>query len=398
MNVDKIRKDFPILQKKDPVTYFDNACNTLRPTQVMNAMNEYYEEFPACVGRSHHKLSRLATEATNNARKTIQKFIGAKKTEEIIFTRNATEGINLIANTLSFNPQSIVLSHSKEHNSNHVPWLRLQEDGVIKHETYDWSSDVFNLGKFEELMSSKVSLVTMGHTTNLDGTTIPAKEVVRIAHDYGAKVLFDSAQSVPHHEVNVKKLGVDFLAFSAHKMMGPSGIGALYINEKNFTELDTFLLGGDTVSETTQDSYSLEKPPKRYEAGLQDYAGMIGFGAAADYLKRIGLKNVEKQEQLLNKHITEALIGKVEMIGPRDSLLRGGIFNFNIGGVDSHTVAGLLDSAANIAVRSGVHCQHTWFNKKGLDGSVRASTYVYNTIDEAERFVKEINKLIKLKK
>ena len=401
MNIEKIRKDFPILNKesKNPLIYFDNACMTLRPNQVINSINEYYTEYPACALRSHHRLSRIATEKVELARKQIQNFIGAKKTDEIVFTRNTTEGINLIANSLSFNKEDIVLTHDKEHNSNLIKWIDMKKRGILNHQIVKTNDDnTFNIENFEEKMNKNVKLVSMGHVSNLDGVKIPAKEIIRIAHDHGAKVMLDAAQSVPHKELNMKRLGVDFLAFSGHKMVGPSGIGALYINKNNFSDLKPFIMGGETVFDSTYDSFELEKPPNLFEAGLQNYAGQIGFGQACKYLSRIGMGNIQKQEHKINKIITEGLIDSVDMIGPKNYELRGGIFNFNIKNMDPHMIAGMLDSSRNIAVRSGAHCCHSWFNSKKMQGSARASTYFYNTKEEAEIFVEEMKKIINLNK
>lgn len=399
MNVDKIRKDFPILNKDNPVIYLDNACMTLRPMQVINSINEYYTDFPACALRSHHRLSKLATDKVNDSRKIIRKFIGAKDDKEILFTRNTTEGLNLVSNSLKLNYHDEVMTLDKEHNSNLIPWIHKSKKGLLKHKIlYTDTENRFVLENFEETINKHVKLISFGHVSNLDGVKIPLKEIVKIAHDNGSKVMIDGAQSVPHMDINVKKLGVDFLAFSGHKMMGPSGIGALYVNEKNFEEMNTFLLGGETVYDSTYHSYKLEENPSRYEAGLQDYAGQIGLGAACKYLSRIGLNNIHKHELSLNKMISEELNDKVNLIGPSDFNLRGGIFNFNIKDMDPHIIAGLLDSSKNIAVRSGAHCVHSWFNAKGLNGSVRASLYAYNTKEEVSIFVDEIKRIIDLER
>ncbi|PLW79863.1 selenocysteine lyase [Candidatus Woesearchaeota archaeon] len=400
MNIRKIREDFSILQKdsKNPLIYFDNACMTLRPRQVIESINEYYEEYPVCALRSHHKLSRLATEKVDVARKEVQKFISAKKRNEVIFTKNTTEGINLIANTLNLKGGTI-LTHDKEHNSNHVKWVDMVNKGIIKHKIVDTNEDgTFNLENFENKIDKDVKLVSMGHISNLDGVEIPLKEIIKITHDNGAKILVDAAQSVPHKEINVKKLGVDFLAFSGHKMLGPTGTGVLYVNEKNYEEMEGFVLGGETVKDAKYGSFEYEEPPMKYEAGLQDYSGQIGLAAASRYLSRIGMKSIAKQEEKINKIITEGLIDSVELIGPKDHKLRSGIFNFNIKNMDPHIIAGMLDSSRNIAVRSGAHCVHSWFNKLHLQGSVRASTYFYNTEEEAEIFSNEVKKLIELNK
>lgn len=396
-----MRKDFPILQKKfdgKPLIYFDNACMTLRPVQVINAVIRYYEEFPACGERSHHRLGRMVTEEVENARKTMKDFLGAKNEKEIIFTKNTTEGINLVARSLGLKAGDVVLTTDREHNSNLLPWQQLSKIGV-KHETIKSNPDgTFDFAAFEKRMDKSIKLVSMVHTSNLDGYTTPADKIIKTAHDWGALVLLDAAQSVPHKEVNVAKLGVDFLAFSGHKMMGPSGTGVLYGKNDLLEKMSPFVVGGGTVSDSTYNSCTFEKPPERFEAGLQDYAGIIGLAEAARYLERIGKRNIEVHETELNKTITKGLLNLdgISIIGPHDAALRSGIISFNVGKAGSHEVALLLDRNANIAVRSGAHCVHSWFNAHGMKGSVRASLYAYNTKEEAAVFLDAMQKLSKV--
>ncbi|MBU0472477.1 MAG: cysteine desulfurase [Nanoarchaeota archaeon] len=392
LNVHKIRDDFPILKKG--FVYFDNSCMTLRPRQVVDSINRYYNEFPACAGRSMHQLGNKVTEEAALARKSISKFIGAKKPEELIFTRNTTEAINLVANSFKFEKGDKVLITDKEHNSNLLPWQLLAEKGAIKLKILGSKDDnTFNMDSFEREVQD-VKLVSVVHTSNLDGVTNPVKDIVRVAHRNDALVLLDSAQAVPHKDIDVKKLGVDFLAFSGHKMLGPSGIGALYGKKDLLENLNPFMVGGETVKESTYIKRIWEDVPERFEAGLQDYAGIIGFAEAANYLKKIGLKNIEKHELMLNKQLTLGLenLGAVKIIGPSVDN-RGGITSFNIGSVDSHQVALLLDKSANIMVRSGAHCVHAWFDKHKIPGSVRASFYLYNTEDEVEFFLKKLKEV-----
>jgi len=235
MNTEKIRQDFPLLASDangKPAVYFDNACQTLRPRTVINAVNEYYEKYPACGGRSSHKLADLVTRKCEETRKLVAKFIGAGRKEEIIFTRNTTEGINLVANSLELSEGDIVLTTDKEHNSNLIPWQVLAEKKGVIHKTVPSLPDnSFDLKKFKEIMEEsrgKVKLTAMVLTSNLDGASAPAKEIIKISRQYGAMVLLDAAQAAPHQKINVKKLDADFIAFSGHKMLGPSGIGVLY--------------------------------------------------------------------------------------------------------------------------------------------------------------------------
>jgi cysteine desulfurase/selenocysteine lyase len=396
-----LRLDFPILQKRiagKPIIYFDNACMTLKPTPVIAAMDDYYENFPACVGRSAHKLGKLATERYAKAREKVAKLIGAKP-EEVVFTRNTTEGINLIANCLNLKSGDIVLTTDKEHNSNLLPWQQLKEKGVVHRICFSKPDGTFDLESFKKNLDGHVKLVSMVHTSNLDGTTIPAEEIIKLAHKNGSLVLLDAAQSVPHKKIDVKKMDVDFLAFSGHKMCGPTGIGVLYGKFDLLKQLKPFMVGGDTVKTTTYTSAEFLLPPEKFEAGLQNYAGAIGLGATAEYLQKIGLENIEKHEIELNKFITEEIskIPGVKILGPQNPELRCGIISFVIEGMDMHYIAQLLDNLENIAVRSGQHCVHSWFNANKVPGSVRASLYFYNTKEEAKIFIDTLKKICALR-
>lgn len=402
MDVEKLRKDFPIFEKKingKPIIYFDNSCMTLRPRQVVEAMNEYYYEFPSCALRSLHKLSKQATEKVEDSRKEVRNFINAKKSEEIIFTKNTTESINVIANTFGLKSGDVVISTDKEHNSNNVPWIKLANEKGIKRKIISSNVDnTFSLSEFEKNMSKNVKLVSVVHTSNMDGVTNPIKEIIKISHDYGAKVLVDAAQSVPHKEIDVKKLDVDFLAFSSHKMLGPSGMGVLYGKKEYLEKMDQFIVGGETVMNSTYDSYIVEELPGKFEAGLQNYAGIIGTAKACQYLNKVGLDNISKHEIKLNKYLTEKTsdIKDLKIFGPTDAEKRGGIFSFNIGKKDPHEIAMMSDALSNVMMRSGAHCVHSWFNAKNLAGSARASFYLYNTIEEIDVFSKTLKDIAKL--
>jgi len=402
LNVAKIRADFPIFSKpinKKPVIYFDNACMTLKPRQVVEKINEYYYEYPACAGRSHHKLSKRATEEVFKSREQFRKFINAKKSEEIIFNKNTTEGINTIANSLKLLKGDVVITTDKEHNSNLVPWLVQQKKNGIKLEQV--KSDAknnFDISVFQDMMSKNVKLVSMVHTANLDGSTTPLKEITKIAHDFGAQVLVDGAQSIPHKEIDVKKLDIDFMAFSVHKMCGPTGLGVLYGKSAALEALEPFIVGGDTVIDTTYTDVQFEKPPEKFEAGLQHYAGIVGGGEACRYLEKIGRDNIEKHELMLNKMITDEMnnIFGMKLLGPEDPKLRSGIVSFNYKDTDPHEIALLMDQLSNVMIRSGAHCVHSWFNAHKLKGSARASLYMYNTPDEVKVFIETLKKVVKM--
>jgi cysteine desulfurase/selenocysteine lyase len=405
MDVEKIRKDFPILEKKingKPIIYFDNACMTIRPKQVIDASNRYYLEFPGCAGRSAHEFATRVTEEYDKSRVELAKFAGAKKKEEIVFTRNTTEGLNLVFNSLELKKGDIIVTTDKEHNSVLVPIQMLKERKGVQHKIIFSRDDQFDLQKFQDEMNNmgkQVKLVAMAHSSNIDGTTIPAKEIIKIAHDFGSLVMLDAAQSVPHKEFKVKDLDVDFLAFSGHKMLGPSGMGVLYGKYELLEKLSTFMVGGDTVQSTTYDSHIFLKPPEKFEAGLQNYAGAIGLAEAARYLDKIGRKNIEKHEEELNEFITKEAseIKGLRILGPQDAKQRGGIFPFVIEGMNVHDVALMLNNNANIMIRSGQHCVHSWFAANKLQGSDRVSLYLYNTKEEAKIFIDELAKIIKLR-
>jgi len=399
MNIEKIRKDFPSLQQKingKPIIYFDNACVTLRPRQVVEAMNEYYLKYPSCAGRTIHKFGKMVTEKCQEARKTVAKFIGAN-TEEIVFTKNTTEGINLVAHSFGLKKGDIVLTTDREHNSNLLPWQILSRNIGIRHEIVFSEEDMtFDLETFEKIINRRIKLVSMFYTSNLDGYTIPAKEIVEIAHDHGVLVMLDGAQSVPHKPIDAKKLDVDFLAFSGHKMLGPSGIGVLYGKYHLLEKLNPFLVGGDTVQTSTYTSHTLMNPPEKFEAGLQNYPSAIGLASAVRYVEKIGRKNIERYETKLNKFMSDYLINQegVKIIGPLSPELRSGIISFNIKGINSHDVAKILDERANIMIRSGQHCVHSWFKAHRIDGSARVSVYLYNTKEEAQVFIENLEALL----
>ena len=402
MNVDKIREDFPVLQKKINgkfIIYFDSSCVTLKPKQVIEAMNEYYESYPGCAGRSIHRFGSKVTDKVKESREKIAKFIGAKKPEEIIFTRNTTEGINLLAHSLDLKKNDIVLTTDREHNSNLIPWQMLVKTIGIKHKTVFSKKDMtFDTENFKNIVKG-AKIVSFVHCSNLDGYTTPAEEIIKIAHDNDALVILDGAQSAPHKTVNVKKLDVDFFAFSGHKMLGPSGIGALYGKQHLIEELNPFIVGGDTVQNSTYDSCVFLKPPEKFEAGLQNYAGMVGFAEAASYIDNVGKENIQRHEIELNKIITQGVeeIDGSSIIGPHSPELRGGITSFNIKGIKYHDIAIMLDERANIMIRSGQHCVHSWFNGHGIEGSARVSLYLYNTKEEAKVFIDNLKEISKLR-
>jgi cysteine desulfurase/selenocysteine lyase len=402
MDTDRIRRDFPVLQriiKGKPIRYMDSACMSLKPRQVIDAVVEYYENYPACAGRSVHRLSHEVEEARLKARETIKDFIGAKKTEEVIFTRNTTEGLNLVTNSLQLNQGDVVLTTDREHNSSLVTCQLLASRKNVKHIVVKSAPDsTFDLDAFQKVLTPEVKLISFVWSSNLDGYTLPVEEILGIAHDNGSLILLDAAQTAPHHEMNVGKLGVDFLAFSGHKMLGPTGTGIVYVKEEHYDRLDPYNVGGETVDWSTLEEHKFLEPPEKYEAGLQNYAGELGFAAAVRYLKSIGMKKIEKHENELNQMMHNGLsrIDGATIIGVTDPSHRGGITSFNIEGVMYHDVAMIMNRNYNLMVRSGQHCVHSWFNENGIEGSVRASLYLYNTKEEVETLIEAADTIAKL--
>lgn len=399
LDINKIRADFNILNKKgDKLVYFDNACMSLKPNQVISAISDYYLNYPACAGRSSHALGDMVTKKVAETRSLVAKFINSKHEDEIIFTRNATESINLFANAFNFKKGDIILISDKEHNSNLVPWLMLRDKiGIIVKVLRSKDDGSFDLDNFEREVVG-VRLVSFVHTSNLDGVTIPAKEIIKIAHDNNALVFLDCAQSIPHRKVDVRDLDVDFIAFSGHKMYGPTGTGIFYGKRELIDKLSSFIIGGETVSDSTYDSYKFLPAPEKFEAGLQDYGGLVGLSEAIQYLSSFDFKDIEDHEYELNAYITSELkkIPQIKIIGPEDAKDRSGIINFYIEGTNMHQMAVMLSEMSGIALRTGRHCVHAWFNDKNIVNSIRVSLSFYNTREEAELFINSLNKIIKI--
>jgi cysteine desulfurase/selenocysteine lyase len=401
MNLEKYREDFPVLQQlidDKPIIYFDNACMTLKPNPVIESMTDYYTNYSACGARSIHKLSTKVTVLIEEVRKKYQNFINARHPTEIIFTRNTTEGINLVGYSFGFKKGDVVITTDREHNSNLAPWHLFVDKFGIDHKVVKSNDDgTFNLENFSELLDDRVKLISMVHTSNLDGYMIPAEEVIKLAHEKEIPVMLDAAQSAPHSILDVQKLDADFVTFSIHKMCGPTGMGILYGKYHMLEDLSPFIVGGDTVEKTTYENSLFLKPPAKFEAGLQNYAGIIGAGAAVDYLQNIGIDNICKHESELNRYLTKELenFDDVTIIGPQDPDLRGGITGFSVKGLNPHDIALILDEMANIMMRSGMHCVHSWFISKGIEGSARVAFYLYNTRSEIDIFIEKLGEIIK---
>ena len=393
----KFRQDFPTLGGENPPIYLDNACMTLRPKPVIEAIRSYYEESPGCGGRSVHRYATTVSRKMMNCRKKIAELFNANESNEIIFTKNATHSLNQVAKGLSWNKGDVVLTTDREHNSNLVPWLQLEEEQGIDHRVVKSNDDnTFNLENFENACAeagSNLKMVSLSHVGNLDGIATPVKQAAKIAKDFGALVCIDGAQSTPHMKVDVQDLGIDFMAFSIHKMMGPSGMGGLWGRMDLLEGMRSITSGGSTVDTSHYDSLTWSRPPARFEGGLGNYAGILGTSAAIDYISNIDLDAVHEHEVSLNRIMTSILkdVNGLRIIGPEDASQRGGICSILLDNIDAHDIAILLDEAASVMVRSGMHCVHSWFNAKGIDrGSLRASAYLYNTEDEVKLFAETL--------
>lgn len=391
MDIERIRKDFPLV---DEYIYFDNACLTLKPYQVIEAVKEYYHRFPVCAGRSSHTLSNELNRRISSARDSIASLINAKGPGEVVFTKNATESINMVARGWDFRRGDMILSTDREHNSNLAPWLMLKhERGTEHHRVPSFPDGTFDIEAFEDMMGPHVKMVSMVHTSNLDGVTTPAREIARIAHDHDALFLLDAAQSVPHRSVDVKELEVDFMVFSVHKMLGPTGVGILYGREELMNELKPMVVGGGSIRNISYDDITLQPSPARFEGGLQNYASLCGVKAAVDYLLDIGMERIERHEVELNRLATRRLKDVVTILGPEDPELRSGIFNFNVDRLGCHEISLLLEEN-RILTRGGMQCVHSWYNKSGMDGGTRVSFYLYNTIEEVKVMVDSLVDLL----
>jgi cysteine desulfurase/selenocysteine lyase len=397
LDVEKIRKDFPIL--KMGIIYLDSTASSLTPEPVLQKMMEFYREYRGNVGRGIHRLSVKASEEYEKAHEKVADFINAKSVSEIIMTRNTTEGINMVASGLGWKKGDKIVTSVIEHHSNFIVWLRVRNKYGVKVEAVrprePVKKGILDPADFEKAIDDKTKLVAITHVSNVLGVITPVEEIAKIAHEHGAYILIDGAQSVPHMKVDVQKIGCDFLAFSGHKMCAPTGSGALYIREELIDEVEPLCIGGGTIDDVGLDYYKLNGSPRRFEAGTPDAAAAIGLGAAIDYLEQIGMENIESHEKKLVKLMYEGLsaLPKVEVYGPEPEQ-RVGIIPFNVSDLNPHDVALALDVSANIMVRSGHHCALPLSKTiLGKPGSVRASLYIYNTKEEVEKLVSTVKEI-----
>lgn len=403
LNIKKIRKDFPILEREvhpgKKLIYLDNAASSQKPKQVIDAIKDFYENHNANIHRGVHKLSEESTEMYDEAHKKVASFIGTKYEEEIIFTRNASESINLVMHSLNFDKLKKgdeIVTTVMEHHSNIVPWIALKEKGV-KTQFVDINNDgTLKIEEFQDKINKNTKVVTVIHASNVLGTINDVKEIGKIAHENEALFLVDAAQSVPHMEVDVKKIGCDFLAFSGHKMAGPTGIGGLYGKKEILEEMSPFMFGGDMIKEVYLDHATWNDLPWKFEAGTSNIAGGIGLGATVDYLKNIGMNNIRQHEIDLTQYTIDKMkdIDNIRFFGPKDTKIKGGVISFEIKGIHPHDVASILDTEG-IAIRSGHHCAQPLMNRLGVHATSRASFYLYNTKEEIDKLILGLEKVKK---
>lgn len=404
LEIAKIRADFPILSRQVKpgfeVIYLDSTATTQKPIQVINAMDEYYRNSNANIHRGIHVLAEEATAMYEDARIKIAKFINAPSAKQIIFTRNTTESINLVARTWgrkNLQDGDVIILTEMEHHSNLVPWQLLAVERNLKLEFIPVNDDgLLDMDEYRGLLDLDPKLVAFTQMSNVLGTINPAKEMIQLAHSSGANVLVDGAQSVPHFPVDVQDINADFLVFSAHKMCGPTGVGVLYGRKDLLEEMPPFLGGGDMIKRVELRSFTPNSIPHKFEAGTPAIAEAIGFGAAVDYLQHIGMDAIAAQEQAVVGYALERLeeVPGVKVLGPqaRD---RGGVTAFTLDGVHAHDVAQILDGDG-IAVRAGHHCAMPLHDKYDIPATTRASYYLYNSIEEVDKLINAIYKVKKI--
>jgi len=394
MNFAEVKTDFPIL---NGIIYMDSASTSLTPEPVLNAVSKYYREYNANVGRGVHRLSQVASQKYKDAHRKVADFIGANE-EEVIFTKNTTEAINTVASGLKWKTGDKVVTTLLEHHSNFLPWLRLKSFGVVLDIIKPDKNGVFNVSDFEEAIDDKTRLVAVTHVSNVLGTITPIEEISAICKKKNALLLIDGAQSVPHLDVDVRKLGCNFLCFSGHKMLGPTGVGILWIKEDFLDRLEPFSFGGGMIDDVSLNGYKLAVSYERFEGGTPNIAGAIGLGRAIDYLKKIGMNKIKDHEAKLVERLLKGLlkIRRIEIYGSLNCKEKIGVVSFNIKDLNPHDVALMLDEASNIMVRSGHHCCLPLMKYFGLkEGMVRVSFYLYNTEEEVDTFLETIKEIAK---
>jgi cysteine desulfurase/selenocysteine lyase len=402
LDVNKIRKDFPILSQEvygKPLVYLDNAATTQKPYEVIRKIDEVYSTINANIHRGIHRLSQLATEAHEEARRTVQQYIHAASSREIIFTRGATESINLLASSFcrsQCQPGDEIIVTTMEHHANIIPW-QIQRDitGIQLKVAPITGAGEIRLEDMEELISSKTKLIAITHVSNVLGTINPVSEIIQLAHNYNIPVLVDAAQSIQHLPVDVQALDCDFLVFSSHKMYGPTGIGVLYGKENLLDRLPPYQGGGEMIAHVTFEKTTFNELPFKFEAGTPDYVGSTALAEAIRYIEKVGLDNIRQYEDHLLHYATRKLmqIPGMQIIGTVGQ--KSAVVSFLVGAIHPYDMGMLLDHLG-IAVRTGHHCAQPLMDALGIEGTLRASFAFYNTEEEIDALVAGIERVIKM--
>jgi len=400
-DVASIREDFPILERQvhgKPLVYLDNAATTQKPRAVIEALVHFYEHHNANIHRAIHALGEEATSAYEETRAKVARFINAPQPECIVFTRNTTEAINLVAYTWgreNIGPGDEIVLTEMEHHSNLVPWQRLaQETGATVKYIGVTDEGTLALNDLDSFIGERVKLVAVTHVSNALGTINPVEQIVAAAHRRGAVAVVDGAQATPHMPVDVQALDCDFYAFSAHKMLGPTGVGVLYGRYELLDTMQPFLSGGEMIRRVRLDGSNWNDVPWKFEAGTPNIADVIAFSAALDYLTALGMTNVRAHEEELTTYALRRLRQREELIiyGPLDASRRGGVVSFNYPDIHPHDVGTILDREG-VAIRAGHHCAQPLMTRLGVAGTVRASFYIYNTAEEVDALLQGIEKV-----
>ena len=392
LDIDRIRRDFPVLKREvngRPLVYLDNAATSQKPVQVMAEITRFYRDVNSNIHRGVHTLSVEATERYEAARERVRAFFGASDVSEIIFTRNTTESINLVAHAWGrafLEAGDEVLISEIEHHSNIVPWQMLREErGIALRHIPMLPDGTLDLGEARRLIGPRTKLLSITLMSNALGTIVPVVELAELARAQGARVLVDAAQAAPHLPIDVAELGADFLACSAHKMLGPTGVGVLWGRRELLEEMPPFLGGGDMIASVSLEESTWNELPYKFEAGTPNIAGVIGFGVALDYLEAVGMDEIRRHERDLTAYALDRLIDVpgVTLYGPLDPDLRGGVVSFGLDGVHPHDIGQVLDSHG-VAIRAGHHCAQPVMRKLDIAATARASFYLYNTREEVD--------------
>jgi cysteine desulfurase/selenocysteine lyase len=408
LELDRIRKDFPILERVlpngQPLVYLDSANTSQKPRPVLDTLAEHYERHNANVARAMHTLGEESTAAFEGAREKIARFIGAPSTDEVVFTKNASEALNLVPNVLAWagEPYGVdandeIVITEMEHHSNIVPWQLLSERTGATLRWFGFTDDGrLDLSNLDELINERTKVVSLTYVSNMLGTINPVREIATRAHEVGALVVVDASQAVPQLPVDVSTLGADFVAFTGHKMCGPTGIGVLWGRYEVLTQLPPFLGGGEMIEVVRMERSTYAPPPHKFEAGTPPIAQAIGLGAAVDYLSAIGMDNVAAHERAITAYALDGLksVAGLTILGPNEAVDRGGAISFEIDGVHPHDIAQVLDSYG-IAVRAGHHCAWPAHRRLGVQASTRASVYLYTTRSEIDALVDGLERVKK---